>query len=271
MASINRIFNISKGIGAICGKMLNLQLRPHVVNKPLLNKLSVVPLLQSSQAIHTTIQRLDVMEFFDDPKNWGQDEVKHGRAWSIDELRIKSNVDLHKLWFVLLKERNMLLTMELECNDKMELFPSPERIDKVNISMENLENVVRERNRAYHLLETGEDGERPQSMVWNQLGMRQLYRQTEHLIPKLYNKKWREAHVFRFGGHAVSKFRRLYKEKYVYEKQITARRREVQHVKRLLRRYPNISKELIAKRHPNIDLGKILHSHDGIGHYAPNQ
>lgn len=98
------------------------------------------------------------------------------RACSADELRIKSNVDLHKLWFILLKERNMLLTMEHECNDKTELFPSPERIDKVKLSMENIETVVRERNRAYHLLETGKDGERPQRLVYNQLGMRFMYR-----------------------------------------------------------------------------------------------
>jgi len=33
--------------------------------------------------------------------------------------------------FVLLKERNMLLTMEYECKTNYELFPNPERIDKV--------------------------------------------------------------------------------------------------------------------------------------------
>lgn len=36
--------------------------------------------------------------------------------------------------FVLLKERNMLLTMEHECNNQFELFPNPERIDKVIIA-----------------------------------------------------------------------------------------------------------------------------------------
>ena len=61
-------------------------------------------------------------------------------------------------------------------NDKVELFPSPERIDKVKLSMENIETVVRERNRAYHLLETGKDGERPQKLVYNQLGLRFMYR-----------------------------------------------------------------------------------------------
>lgn len=59
-------------------------------------------------------------------------EVKSGRAWTADELRIKSNSDLHKLWYVLLIEKNMLLTMEQECKEKVETFPSPERLDKVN-------------------------------------------------------------------------------------------------------------------------------------------
>lgn len=117
-----------------------------------------------------------LMEFFDDPKNWPESEVKSGRAWKLDELRIKSNKDLHQLWFVLLKERNMLLTMEHECNEQMELFPSPERLDKVKLSMANLETVVRERNRAYHLLETGETGERPVRLVRTSIGLIRCYR-----------------------------------------------------------------------------------------------
>lgn len=40
------------------------------------------------------------MEFFDDEKNWGLDEVKCGRSWRKDELRLKSNSDLHKLWYI---------------------------------------------------------------------------------------------------------------------------------------------------------------------------
>lgn len=123
---------------------------------------------------------MQLMDFFEDKKNLGENEVKSGRAWNKDELRIKSNSDLHKLWFVLLKERNMLLTMEHECKRQMELFPSPERIDKVKVSMQNLEHVVRERNRAYHLLETGDKGERPGQFVNNQLGMKFFYRCATH-------------------------------------------------------------------------------------------
>ena len=41
---------------------------------------------------------------------------------------------------------------------------------QVKESMENLENVVKERNRAYWLLETGEDGERPGAIETDNLG-----------------------------------------------------------------------------------------------------
>lgn len=81
------------------------------------------------------------MEFFDDKKNWGKREIRVGRAWRIEELRIKSNSDLHKLWYVLLKERNMLKTMEHEALEVYELFPNPERIDKVIFEAKSIYNI----------------------------------------------------------------------------------------------------------------------------------
>ncbi len=47
--------------------------------------------------------RRDLQEFFEEEKVRGETKVRVGRSWKKDELRLKSNEDLHKLWFVLLK------------------------------------------------------------------------------------------------------------------------------------------------------------------------
>lgn len=62
--------------------------------------------------------------------------------------------------------------MEEEANRQTKIFPSPERLDKVQDAMKNLEDVVRERNQAYHMLETGKDGERPVQDTINGFGLR---------------------------------------------------------------------------------------------------
>ncbi|KAF8429532.1 50S ribosomal protein L4 [Tirmania nivea] len=43
-----------------------------------------------------------------------EEDVEHGRAWSVEELRRKSWEDLHKLWWLCVKERNILYTQSLE-------------------------------------------------------------------------------------------------------------------------------------------------------------
>lgn len=70
----------------------------------------------------------------------------------------------------------MLLTMEQDAKDQTRLFPSPERLDKVEMSMENLEAVIRERNKAYHELETGEPGERPGKLMKSAFGLKYYYK-----------------------------------------------------------------------------------------------
>ena len=52
----------------------------------------------------------------------------------------------------------MLLTMEQAYKDEVAVMPNEERIDKVAVSMENLEEIVKERNRAYFELECGITG-----------------------------------------------------------------------------------------------------------------
>ncbi len=81
----------------------------------------------------TSAARADLNEFFDAKENWGCKRVRVGRHWLKDELRLKSNADLHRLWFVLLKERNMLLTMKQAYEDQQEALPNEERLDKVGV------------------------------------------------------------------------------------------------------------------------------------------
>jgi large subunit ribosomal protein L47 len=54
-----------------------------------------------------------------------------GRGWKASELRLKSWDDLHKLWYVLLKEKNMLMSQRQMLASESMRFPNPERISKV--------------------------------------------------------------------------------------------------------------------------------------------
>ena len=47
---------------------------------------------------------------------------------------LKSWDDLHKLWYVLLKEKNMLMTQRQMLNAQNLRFPNPERIPKVYLT-----------------------------------------------------------------------------------------------------------------------------------------
>lgn len=200
--------------------------------------------------------RWDLMEFFDDEKNWGEKEIRSGRAWTIDELRIKSNSDLHKLWYVLLKEKNMLLTMEYAAKKEVEFFPSPERIDKVEISMENLEAVVRERNEAYYMLETGQTGERPHDWKEDYFGRHDIVPLEEHAIPMRENEKYMEEGLFptmETVNPTVPEFLLKLKEK-ERAKVRAERRLKRRHIKKLFKQFPNMDMEALQAEYPDIDV-----------------
>eukprot|EP01130_Rhizamoeba_saxonica_P001144 TRINITY_DN11022_c0_g1_i1.p1 TRINITY_DN11022_c0_g1~~TRINITY_DN11022_c0_g1_i1.p1 ORF type:complete len:170 (-),score=24.18 TRINITY_DN11022_c0_g1_i1:41-550(-) len=87
-----------------------------------------------------------IEEFFDQVTPEGE-KPKTGRAWTASELRLKSFSDLHKLWFVLLKEKNMLLTQREKRRQTKDHddFKSPIRLRKVRKSMARIKFVVHER------------------------------------------------------------------------------------------------------------------------------
>ena len=70
-----------------------------------------------------------------------------GRSWHARELRRKSFEDLHRLWYVLYKEKNMLLTERQICRSNRLEFPQPERFKKVQKSMGAIRQVMGERKR----------------------------------------------------------------------------------------------------------------------------
>eukprot|EP01128_Nolandella_sp_AFSM9_P006574 TRINITY_DN3418_c0_g1_i1.p1 TRINITY_DN3418_c0_g1~~TRINITY_DN3418_c0_g1_i1.p1 ORF type:complete len:177 (+),score=50.25 TRINITY_DN3418_c0_g1_i1:214-744(+) len=92
------------------------------------------------------LPRRGIEEFYEAPGK-DNEHPQTGRPWRTDELRLKSFSDLHKLWFVLLKERNVLMTQREEARidrDKAK-FPVPYRLKKVKLSMSRIKVVLSER------------------------------------------------------------------------------------------------------------------------------
>ncbi|CAK9169384.1 unnamed protein product [Ilex paraguariensis] len=85
-------------------------------------------------------------QFFEADRSPDEDKpVVYGRSWKASELRLKSWDDLNKLWYVLLKEKNMLMSQRQMLHAQNLRFPNPERIPKVRKSMCRIKHVLTER------------------------------------------------------------------------------------------------------------------------------
>ncbi|KAI1891588.1 hypothetical protein AGOR_G00145330 [Albula goreensis] len=168
------------------------------------------------RSLHTSQSRMGLNEFFDLPENWGEPTVKSGAPWTAKQLRTKSNEDLHKLWYVLLKEKNMLLTIEQEAKRQRLSMPSPERLKKVERSMIRLDTVVKEREDAIRLLQTGQERARPGAWRRNIFGFTYWYKFKEFAIPWYMNQRYKRKRFF--TPQFVNPFIRLRLEKHLREK-----------------------------------------------------
>jgi len=114
------------------------------------NLLGGIHLKQTNRCITTTSSRRGFEEFFPpgvyNGENYIEEDPVSGRPWKAPELRVRSNTDLHKFWYVLLKERNMLMTLDHECKRLGIFVPGPTRLRKVENAMDLVEKVINERN-----------------------------------------------------------------------------------------------------------------------------
>lgn len=163
-----------------------------------------------------------------------------GDAWTINQLRGKSSEDLHKLWYVLLKEKNMLLTLEQESKRQRVTMPGTNRLYKVTKSMENLDKVVTERETALRLLQTGQEKGRPGEWRKDCFGETTWHTFKEWPIPWYMNKRHMKSNFYALPY--VDHFDRLKLEQRL---RAEARKRNAAKKKQLdlEKRFPHIAKK----------------------------
>ncbi|XP_071909099.1 uncharacterized protein [Coffea arabica] len=81
-------------------------------------------------------------DFFEADRSSDDDKpVVYGRGWKASELCLKSWDDPQKLWFVLLKEKNMLMTQRQMLHAQNLRFANPEHISKDQIPLEKIKEL----------------------------------------------------------------------------------------------------------------------------------
>ncbi|KAK3232821.1 hypothetical protein CYMTET_56845 [Cymbomonas tetramitiformis] len=102
------------------------------------------PSLIGTRQIATTRPNYGIEEFFRQPAA-AEGGQKFGVAWSATVLRTKSFDDLHKLWYVMLKEQNALYTEMYHCRKERKVVPEPRRMYMVKSTMARIKRELTER------------------------------------------------------------------------------------------------------------------------------
>ncbi|KAK0718218.1 mitochondrial 39-S ribosomal protein L47 (MRP-L47)-domain-containing protein, partial [Lasiosphaeria miniovina] len=140
----NRDHNKHRGESAIrrTGTRWRLSMSDEPLPKP----------VERSQLPHIeTDENHGLWDFFYDRQTVAQapeEDAKHGRGWSVEELRHKSWDDLHRLWWVCVKERNRIATATWERNKSKLGFGDAEsktRDSQVRLTMRGIRHVLTER------------------------------------------------------------------------------------------------------------------------------
>lgn len=107
------------------------------------------------QSFHSSrVASFGFEEFMEPTKSKATDVFVSGRSWTVADLRRKNFDDLHKLWFILYKERNLLLS-EREKSRRGQRPVSTldeNRYTKVKRSMGAIKHVLKERSKIKKIL-----------------------------------------------------------------------------------------------------------------------
>ncbi|KAJ2503256.1 54S ribosomal protein L4 mitochondrial [Coemansia sp. RSA 1972] len=108
--------------------------------------------LSSRRTLQSSFVGRGLEEFFEAGQRLPVEKMSTGRSWSASELRQKSWEDLQKLWYIVLKERNVLASQKVEKNRlgvPTIYFANRSRAVKCQQTMARIKTVLNERNIAW--------------------------------------------------------------------------------------------------------------------------
>ena len=133
----------------------------YINSSPLLSTIPSTIYQQVTQYHSSSKLGAGFADFFDPPDTSGKPGavVFTGRGWTVPDLRRKSFDDLHKLWYVLYKERNVLLTSRLTAKrfNRPIAAKDENRYISVKRSMAGIKCVLGERKKIDDMLKSQQE------------------------------------------------------------------------------------------------------------------